>query len=270
MVMAAGVAAGVSAAGGIGGSLIQANAAKSAASEQAAAETNAANLQESQYQQTEANLAPYNATGQSVLPALSTQYQNTGNALTSAYNQAQAAMPNNMLTQAQLVQSPSYQFQLSQGLQAAQNSNASRGLGISGTALKEAEGYSTGLAGTYYTQDLANQNTAYQAANQQFSNQFNAQNAIYNQLQGPATLGANAATSAGQIAQTGAANAGSDIAGAGAAEAAGTQGAGNALANGLNSAASAPLNALLLNQVLTQGTSNGIVDGGTWDTPQQS
>ena len=148
----------------------------------------AAQLQEQQYQQTRSDLLPYNQTGQSLLPQLATQYQNTQSALGTAYNNAQAQLPTQM-TQAQLVQTPGYQFNLSQGLQATQNAEAARGLGVSGAALKQAGTYATGLANSTYAQQLQNQNTIYQDYNSQFSNQYNTQNAIYNQLYGPANLG---------------------------------------------------------------------------------
>jgi hypothetical protein len=53
-------------------------------------------------------------------------------------------------TQQQLEQTPGYQFQLQQGLNAAQNANAAKGLGNSSNATMDATKYAEGLAGTYY------------------------------------------------------------------------------------------------------------------------
>ena len=52
---------------GIGGGLIESNAAQSAANTQASAANNATNTQLGIFNQTQANLAPYNTAGQSAL-----------------------------------------------------------------------------------------------------------------------------------------------------------------------------------------------------------
>jgi hypothetical protein len=66
------------------------------------------------------------------------------------------------MTEAELVQTPGYQFNLSQGLRAAQNSAAARGLGVSGAALRGAANYATGLADSTYQNQFANQQTLWQ------------------------------------------------------------------------------------------------------------
>ena len=251
--VAAAVAAGAVAT--IGSSVLSSSAAGSAASTAAGAQMQAAQLQQQQYQQTRQDLLPYNQTGQSMLGPLSTQYQTTNNALNTAYGNAQAQLPTQM-TQAQLVQTPGYQFNLSQGLQATQNAEAARGLGVSGAAIKQAGTYATGLANSTYAQQLQNQNTIYNAYNQQFSNALNQGNAVYNQIYGPANLGENAAAQSGAIGQAGAAAAGSNIAGAGASSAAGTIGAANALSNGVNSVGQSGLAYLGLQNALQSG--NGL------------
>lgn len=53
-------------------------------------------------------------------------------------------------TQQQLENTPGYKFQLAQGTNAIQNTNAAEGLNQSGAAQKELTQYGQGLAGTYY------------------------------------------------------------------------------------------------------------------------
>jgi hypothetical protein len=54
------------------------------------------------------------------------------------------------MTQAQLEQTPGYQFTRDQGLKMTQSAAAARGLGVSGASLKGAATYATGLANTTY------------------------------------------------------------------------------------------------------------------------
>jgi hypothetical protein len=120
--------------------------------------------------------------------------------------------------------SPSYQFQLGQGLgQTANFMNAHGGL-QSGNTLRGLTDYAIGAAGQGYGQ----------AADIYFANQSN----IYNRLASVAGLGqASNSTTAGAGASLGAGIANSTMQ-AGAAQAGGTVGSANALAGGLNNAAS--------------------------------
>lgn len=258
--VAAAVAAG-SAAAGLAGSALSSSAANSAAKTSANAQLQAAQLQQAQNQQNIANLAPYNANGQASLPLLNAQYGQTQNALSNAFNNAQSAVPVPM-TQAQLVNTPGYQFNLAQGLQSTQASAAARGLGVSGAALKGAAQYSTGLANQTYAQQLANQNTIYQAQNQQFSNAYNGQNALYQQALGPASLGENAAAQSGYQSNQAAANIGNNIAGAGGTLAAGQAAGANALANGISSAGNSGFTYLALNNALNNNNAAGSIPAG--------
>lgn len=87
-------------------------------------------------------------------------------------------------TQQQLEQTPGYQFALSQGEKGVTNSNAAKGLGSSGAALKGAADYAQGLASNTFQQ----QQTNYLGQEQQ----------IYNMLYGPTQQGAQSAASLGQ------------------------------------------------------------------------
>jgi hypothetical protein len=120
--------------------------------------------------------------------------------------------------------SPSYQFQLNQGLgQTANFMNAHGGL-QSGNTLRGLTDYAIGAAGQGYGQ----------AADIYFANQSN----IYNRLASVAGLGQQANTTvAGAGSSLGAGMANSTM-NAGAAAAGGTVGSANAIAGGLNNAAS--------------------------------
>ena len=87
----------------------------------------------------QANFQPMIAAGQTAAQT----YQNELPQLTAQYDP----------TMAKLAATPGYQFALNQGLQAAQNAAAARGLGVSGNALQAAGNYATGLAQNTYAQD---------------------------------------------------------------------------------------------------------------------
>lgn len=131
-----GIAAVAGAVGSIGSSFIQADAAKSAASTQAASARYAADLQMSQFQQNKAGLQPFVWAGNEGVNQLSW-------------------LANDPTYQLQaLQQTPGYQFALDQGLKATQSGYAARGLGTSGAALKGAAQYATGLAQQTYQQNV--------------------------------------------------------------------------------------------------------------------
>jgi hypothetical protein len=186
--------------------VISGNASKSAANTQAAAARNASATDMAMYQQTRSDLMPYQTAGQQGTNQLMAQLPS----LTANFNP----------TVAQLQQTPGYQFDLSQGLESAQNGFAARGLGSSGAAMKGAADYATGLANN----TLTTQQGIFAA------NQTNA----YNKLMGVSQLGESAASQTGNtgIAQTNAAT-GAAMSGANA-QAAGTVGAANAYSNALS------------------------------------
>lgn len=249
--MVAAAVAGAAVVGAAGSAISSSNAAgaaKSAAGEQSAAAQAAAAQQQAaipgavnqlwnSQNQAQLQLAPYKAEGQTGIDGLNANY----NYLTTPYAP----------TQAQLAATPGYQFTLAQGLQSTQNAQAAQGLGVSGSALKAAAAYSTGLANSTYQTDA----TIYQQNQQQ----------IGNLLTGMANNGQNAATAGAQIfANTGqnAANvltgqtnaaAGTSLTGA-QAQAAGTVGAANAVTGGISSATSAASQAAQLNAILAQNT----------------
>ena len=121
-----------------------------------------------------------------------------------------AQMLGNGISQNTLEQTPGYQWNLSQGEQAATNSAAARGLADSGAALKGASTYANGLADSTYQNQF---NDEYQLANMG----QNAANSMSNNL-------TNATNNASQIKMEGANG-----------SMAGLVGSANALSSGLNS-----------------------------------
>jgi hypothetical protein len=223
----------------IGGSVLSAGVgalSSSSASKSAAAGANqAAQLNQSQFDQTLANQRPFMKVGENSLPYLENLSRGgTTDGGTNYLGIAEGRVPFNGMTQAEVEQTPGYQFNLSQGLKSTQSAAAARGLGVSGAALKGAATYATGLADSTYQNQFANKqailgdyinlNTAQQG---NINNQFNRLNSV-------ATLGENAATQTGMQGTQAANNAGGFLNQAGQATAAGTVGAGNAISGGLN------------------------------------
>ncbi len=210
------------------GSAISGSAAQSAASQQSQAEQQAAQLMHEQYLQTRGDLLPYNTAGQ----AANTAIGKMGN-----FNFAP--------TEANLIKTPGYQFNLNQGLKATQNAAAARGLGASGAAMKGAASYATGLADSTYQQ--------------QFGNALQTYDTNLSRLQQQAGLGENAAAQTGNYGTQTAANIGSTIVGAANAGAAGTVGVANALTGGLGGLSSALL--------YSQGGGSGLFGGQQVNSP---
>ena len=251
------VAAGIGAVGAIGGALISGSAAKSAAGEQAAAAEQASQNALNQYDQTKAQLQPFTNAGTAALGSLETALGLPGgtgpNPLTAAGLSGLTFQP----TQAQLAATPGYQFDLTQGLQAVQNSNAAQGRGISGPALKGAASYATGLANNTLT-------------TQQGIFQNNLQNVI-NPLTGLVQTGENAGATVGAQGVQAVQNANQLAVGGANASAAGTIGAANAASSALTGIGNTALNYSVYNSLLGGGSSpfgggqNYIDTGTVWD-----
>lgn len=146
------------------------------ASKAAKAQTNAAALaaqtQMNMYNQTRSDLAPYRDLGTRQAAELERRMPE----LTSDINLDEELQKNSTVQQA-------YDFTRTQGLKAAQNSAAARGLGVSGAALKGATAFATGLADNTYQNLFNMENT----------NRTNA----YNRLKGLVDTGAAAAGATG-------------------------------------------------------------------------
>lgn len=196
------VATAVIGAGVLGAGATIYGSSKAADAQTSAAQT-AANTALTQYNTTRGDLAPYRDIGGTAATQLTSQLSN----LTAPITMDEATLKN----------TPGYQFNLTQGLKAAQNSAAARGLGTSGAALKGASTFATGLADSTY------QN--------QFNNAVTNQTNAFNRLSSLVNTGENAAAQTGAAGTSAANTAASAQIGAGNASAAASNATGTALSN---------------------------------------
>lgn len=188
----------------IGGAVVAGGASIFGSAEQSSSASNAANLQESQFNQTQQNLAPYNQAGQAALSTIG-QDQATSSGFAAPFN---------------FTADPGYNFQLQQGQNAINSSAAATGGVLNGGTLKALDQYTTGLANTTYGDAYSR----YLAGSQQ----------QYNQLMGVAQTGESAAAMTGSLGANAANAAGNYTTQAGNAAAAGGVGVGNAINSGIN------------------------------------
>ncbi|WP_155635590.1 DNA transfer protein p32 [Burkholderia territorii] len=210
-------AIGGAAVAGLAGSAMQAGAASDAASAQADAANNAAGLQWQQFQQMQKNLQPYMNLGTNNIQGMQDQLAKLGG-MQFSFNP----------TEAQLEQTPGYQFTLQQGLKNTNNALAAKGLNLSGAQAKGLSQYTTGLADQTFQQQ-------YQNALQQFATNYGVNTDQFNRLSGLVGLGENAAAGVGNAGLQTASNAGNILMSGANARAAGTVGSANAISNGLSS-----------------------------------
>jgi hypothetical protein len=204
----------------LGAGALSAGAQKSAANK-------ASNTQLAMYNQNRDDLSPFRAAG------------------ADATNQLMARMgeftsPMSM-TQAQLEQTPGYQFTRTQGLKAVSNALGARGLMNSGAVFKGASDYATGLADKTYL-DQFNMDQTLKQNN-------------YNRLLQASQLGESAAAQTGAFGTQAASQVGQNTIGAGNASAAAYMSGANAIGNTANSLGQA----MMFNQLLNKmGTGGGI------------
>ena len=148
--IAAAVGGTIAAAGAIGGATISANAAQNAANTEAGAANSANQLQYSEFQQQQANEAPWLSAGTSALGQMRSMASTTPT-----------------FTQADFLanEDPAYGFDLSQGQQAIERSAAAQGGLQSGGTLKSLTNYAQGMASNEYSNAynrfMTNQNTQF-------------------------------------------------------------------------------------------------------------
>jgi len=227
---------------GITSAAVGASASKSAANTQAQGEASAQQIQQQEWNQQQANEAPFLQAGQGALTDLQKDVEDPN---FSKYPGGTFTAP----TLAEAEKMPGYQFQLEQGTNAIDQNAAATGSLLSGNTGKALTDYGQGLAstdyGNLYNQALQQYMTNYNVWNTDTSNQVN-------RLQTLANTGANSAANLGSQGQAAATNLGNQAVGQATAQASGTVGAANAITGGLTSAASGvsqlPLYALLAQQ----------------------
>jgi hypothetical protein len=236
----------------------------------AAGATNAAqNYQTGQLSNENTNAQPYLGAGAQATNTLQGLLGPNGE-LTQGYAQqnGQFQAP----TAEQASQTPGYQFQLQQGLNALQNSAAASGGLLSTGTAKNLENYAQGVASQNYQNTYNNALNAYQT---NFGVYNTTQNNLYNRLFGVSQQGANSAANLNNVTAGttnnlsqnllgGAQLQGNDIMGVGNAQAAGTVGGANALNAGITGGANAIGQGITLSQLL--GAQNASNSGGS--TPQ--
>src|SRR4249920_1028299 len=200
----------------------------------ASASKDAAAKQEAMYEQTRSDLSPFTTTGYNALQgAYGVAQRGPTGGGPDYISMAEQNLPLRM-TQAELEQTPGYQFTRDQGLKSVQSAAAARGLGVSGAALKGAAEYSTGLANkTYADQFNLAQKRFEDYVNLNVGQQGNLKNEFdrYNSL---ATLGQASAAGVGALGQKAATAEGAFLNNAGQLQGAGMMNASNALSGGVN------------------------------------
>jgi hypothetical protein len=204
------IAAGTAAAG-------TAYASHEASKAQTNASSAAAGFQKDAYNSNQQNLSPYIGQGAAAGTKLSSLMGTGGDPNAQGFG----SLTHNFTGQDYLNnQDPGYQFQLQQGQNALQNSQAADSGAMSGAAMKGLIGYNQGMA-----------STGYQNAFNRFQT---TQNNQYSRLSGLMGLGENAAAGAGNTGAALAGTIGNTITGSANASAAGTVGVANAVTGAIN------------------------------------
>lgn len=205
----------------IGGGIMSSNASKSAANTQANAARYSADLQQNQFDQTRASLQPFINSGYGAQTSLNNLL---GIGTPSDQGTYGSLMKPFGADEFQKYQDPGYQFQLQQGQNALQNSQAAGSGVLSGAALKDLVGYNQGMA-----------NTAYQNA---FGRYMSQNDATYNRLSSLLGVGENAAAGVGNIGAQTASSIGNTLTSGANAQAAGQIGSANAYSGALGNMSS--------------------------------
>lgn len=201
----------------IGSSLLSSDASRSAANTQADAANHAADLQQQNLAQTRESLQPFVNTGYEAQGALRNLLGLGAPTDSGTYGSLMQPFDAKAFEQ---WKDPGYQFQLQQGQQALQNSQAAQNGVLSGGALKDLIGFNQGMA-----------NNAYQNA---FGRYMSQNDATYNRLSSLLGIGENAAAGLGNTGAQVMSNVGNTLTSGAAARAAGQIGSANAFTGGIN------------------------------------
>ena len=244
---------------GVASSVIGSHAASSAADEQAQAAQNALDFQKQEFATQQQNIAPWLEAGKTSLGTLMQDFQN------GTFGPGSIAPPPSFQvpTLQDARNSPGYQFELGQGINAIQRSAAARGGLGSGSTLKALQSFGTGLADSTYG-DVFNRSLAtYGAGLQGYQAKLAGQSQAYNQLAGIAGTGQTAAQNINATGTQVSQNVGNLMTQIGNAQAAGTVGSANAITGGINSATNGLMSSLLLGGLFgQQGGQGGLFGGG--------
>lgn len=210
----------------LGGSLLSgvlgADSSRSAANTAADASKNAAATQLQMFNTTQSNLQPYMQAGTIPLQQLGQQF-------------GTAQSPGNQpFGMQQFQQSPAYQFNLEQGMNAINKGAAARGNYYAPQTLQDMGKFAQGTASNEFQNAFSNYNTT--------------QNNLFSRLQGLTNQGENAAAGLGGISANVGASVGGAQQNAGAYQAAGILGQNTSLQNMIGTGSNAALQAYMLQQ----------------------
>jgi hypothetical protein len=262
--------AALSAVGGIAASSMSSKASQSAANTQAQASDAASQATQQEHQQIRSDLAPFTNGAQTNGDL--TEYNNYFNDAQpeehGILQQIDAAQPQAM-TEANLVNTPGYQFDLSQGLKSIQSANAAKGLGVSGAALKGAATYATGLADNTYQNQFGIQQQQFNDALNSANFKQGQLNSQFNYLASPVQTSQNSAALTASTGLQSTANSNNALIAGANATAAGQVGSANAISSGIsgigNSATSGIQNYMLAQALQNpSGGGGGYVDSGSF------
>ena len=228
------------------GSLIGANASKSAAKTQAAAAGQASDLQREIFQQTREDQEPWRQAGINALAEMQRTAGNVPGAFKFGAGDYQA--------------DPGYAFRLSEGQKALERQAAARGGLISGGALKAAQRYGQEMGSQEYQ-------NAYNRAFTGYGTDVARENQLYNRQAALAGIGQTSTNLVNQAGQNYATNAGNLMTGGAAAQAAGQVGQANALTGGLSTYLNYSQNNALLNALQRNQNMQLVNSGGFSNTP---
>jgi hypothetical protein len=212
------------------GSLVSANASKSAAKTQAAAATNATELQAAQYEQTREDQAPWRQAGVNALGEM----QRTAGNVPGAFK----------FGAGDYTADPGYAFRLAEGRKALASKARARGGLVSGQTLKGMQDYAQESASNEFQ-------NAYNRAFTSYGTDVARENQLYNRQAALAGIGQTSTNLINQAGQNYATSAGNLMTSAGAAQAAGQVGAANAINTGIGTYLNYSQNNALLNALRT-------------------
>jgi hypothetical protein len=216
------------------GSLVSANASKSAAKTQAAAATNATELQAAQYEQAREDQAPYREAGYNALAEM----QRTAGNVPGAFK----------FGAGDYTADPGYAFRLAEGRKALASKARARGGLVSGQTLKGMQDYAQESA----SQEFQN---AYNRAYTGYGTDVARENQLYNRKAALAGIGQTSTNLTGQFGANYASNAGNLMTSGAAAQAAGQVGVANAVNTGIGTYLNYSQNNSLLNALNRNRTS---------------
>ncbi len=257
--------------GPIVGSVIGANASKTAATQQVDAANQALDFQKLMFGTAQANQAPFLQAGQQsigdIMKLLASGKFGPGSL--GAVPEAPGAFTGKFTapTLEEARATPGYEFTREQGEKGVLQGAAAAGGAISGGTLKALDQYGSGLADTTYNdrfnqalQTFGTDVTGYQTNLQRYAAQLGgfqtaqgAQAQEFSQLFAPAQLGEGAVQNINNTGTQTAFNAGNLMTQIGNANAAGTVGSANAINNGISGATNGLFQSLLFNKLFSAG-----------------